>query len=234
MLSLLLNIVAPTIIMMRFAGEDKLGPINALLLALAFPFVYGMYGMIRERKIGWMPIIGLVSILISGGVGLLRLPAEWIAVKEATIPLVLALAIIISSWIGRPLARIFLDQILDKERVHTALRERGAFEEYERRTSIATWLLAGAFFLSAALNFILATVVVTADGGTQEYTEQIGRMTALSFPVITIPVFVVLTGTILYIMNTVSKLTGLESEDVLRNPKKEVLKEISDEERVTQ
>lgn len=234
MLSLLLNIIAPTVIMMRFASEDKLGPVTALLVALAFPFVYGMYGMIRERKIGWMPIVGLVSIVISGGVGLLKLPAEWIAVKEATIPLILAFAIIISSWIGKPLARIFLDQILDKERVYKALRERGAFEEYERRTSIATWLLASAFFLSAVLNFILATIVVTADGGTEEYTEQIGRMTALSFPVITIPVFIVLTGTILYIMKTVSTLTGLESEDVLRNPKKEVLKESSDEERVTQ
>ncbi len=147
MLSLLLNIIAPTVIMMRFASEDKLGPVTALLVALAFPFVYGVYGMIRERKIGWMPIVGLVSILISGGVGLLKLPAEWIAVKEATIPLILALAIIVSSWIGKPLARIFLDQILDKERVYKALRERGAFEEYERRTTIATWLLASAFFI---------------------------------------------------------------------------------------
>jgi hypothetical protein len=33
-------------------------------------------------------------------------------------------------------------------------------------------------------------------------------------------------------MNTVSKLTGLESEDVLRDPKKELLKETSDEERI--
>lgn len=232
MLSLLLNIVLPTIIMIRFASEDKLGPINALLVALAFPLIYGVYGMIRERKIGWMPVVGIVSILISGGVGLLKLPAEWIAVKEATIPLVLALAILVSAWIGKPLARLFLNQMLDKERVYTALEERGTVDEYERRTAVATWLLASAFLLSAVLNFILARVVVTADGGTQQYTEQIGRMTALSFPVITIPVFIVLTGTILYIMNTVSKLTGLESEDVLRNPKKEQLKEMSDEERV--
>jgi hypothetical protein len=33
MLSLLINVVAPTIIMVRFADEDKLGPVNALLLA---------------------------------------------------------------------------------------------------------------------------------------------------------------------------------------------------------
>jgi hypothetical protein len=221
MLSLIVNVVIPTIIMTRFAGDDQLGAVPALLLALAFPLVYGIYEMAKAKKVGWMPVLGIVSILISGGIGLLKLPAEWIAVKEAMIPFILAMAILVSSWIGKPLARIFIDAILNKERVHAALHEQGNFNEYERRTAIATWLLAGAFFLSAALNFILATVVVTADGGTQEYTEQIGRMTALSFPVITIPVFIVLTGTILYIMNTVSKLTGLEAEDVLRDPKAE-------------
>jgi hypothetical protein len=221
MISLLVNLIIPTIIMMRFAGEDQLGAVPALLLALAFPFVYAVYEMARTKKVGWMPILGLVSILISGGIGLLKLPAEWIAVKEAMIPALLALAILISAWINKPLARVFLDQMLNKERVHAALVESGNVQEYERRTAIATWLLAGAFFLSAALNFILATIVVTADGGTQQYTEQMGRMTALSFPVITVPVFIVLTGTILYIMNTVSKLTGLESEDILRDPKAE-------------
>src|SRR5690606_38973059 len=49
MLSLVLNIVLPTVIMMRFASEDKLGPVNALLVALAFPLIYGVYGMVKER-----------------------------------------------------------------------------------------------------------------------------------------------------------------------------------------
>jgi hypothetical protein len=221
MISILINIVLPTIIMTRFSGEDQLGAIGALLVALAFPFLYAIYEMAKQKKVGWMPIIGLVSILITGGIGLLKLPAEWIAIKEAMIPAILAFAIIISAWIGKPLARVFLDQILNKERVHAELEKRGNVHEYERRTAVATWLLAGAFFLSAALNFILATIVVTADGGTQEYTQQMGRMTALSFPVITIPVFIVLTGTIFYIMSTVSKLTGLEAEDVLRDHKAE-------------
>lgn len=221
MLSLIINVVIPTIVMTRFAGDDELGAVGALLVALAFPFVYAIYEMAKEKKVGWMPIIGLVSILISGGIGLLKLPAEWIAVKEAMIPAILAIAILVSAWIGKPLARVFLDAILNKERVHAALVASGNEHEYERRTAIATWLLAGAFILSAILNFILATIVVTADGGTQEYTEQMGRMTALSFPVITIPVFIVLTGTIFYIMSTVSKLTGLEGEEVLRDPKAE-------------
>lgn len=219
MLSLLINVVIPTIIMVRFADEDHLGAVPALLLALAFPFLYGVIEMIRTRKVGWLPVLGLVSIAISGGIGLLKLPASWIAVKEAMVPGILALAILVSAWLGKPLARVFLDAILDKDRVYPLLHERGTYEEYERRTSVATWLLAGAFALSSFLNFMLAKIVVTADGGTEQYTNQIGRMTALSFPVITVPVFIVLTITIYYVMNTVSKLTGLEAEEVLRSTK---------------
>lgn len=225
MLSLLVNIIIPTIIMTRFAGEDRLGPINSLLLALAFPFAWGMWEMVKNRKVGWVPILGLVSIALSGGIGLLELPASWIAVKEAMVPGILALVILISAWIGKPLARVFLDAIIDKDKVYPLLEERNQMHEYDRRTSVATWLLAGTFILSATLNFILARIVVTADGGTQQYTEQLGRMTALSFPVITIPVFITLTATIFYIMMTISKLTGLEADEVLKDQRKQAAAE---------
>ncbi|MCA9834353.1 MAG: hypothetical protein KC435_10420 [Thermomicrobiales bacterium] len=221
MISILINVVIPTIIMTRFADDDKLGAINALLLALAFPFIYGIYEMVRNHKIGWVPVLGLVSIAISGGIGLLELPARWIAVKEAMIPAILALAILVSGWIGKPLARLFLDAIIDKEKIYPILEAQGKMDDYDRRTSVATWMLAGTFILSAVLNFILARIVVTADGGTQQYTEQIGRMTALSFPVITIPVFIALTASILYIMSTLSKLTGLEMDEVLKDQRKQ-------------
>ncbi|MEJ7839035.1 MAG: VC0807 family protein [Thermomicrobiales bacterium] len=218
MLSLLFNVLIPTIIMIRFSGEDQLGGVGAMLVALAFPFFFGIYNIFREKKIGWVPILGIVSIMLSGGFNLLKFPAEWIAFKEASIPLVLALAILVSAWINRPLARLFLNQLLDREVVDKALHERGMYDQYEKRTAMATYLLAFAFLLSAVLNFILARVIVTSDPQTPEYTQEIGRMTGLSFPVITIPVMVVLMGTVIYIMMTVSKLTGLEAEQVLRQP----------------
>lgn len=221
MISLVINILIPTVIMMRFAGDDKLGAVNALLLALAFPFLYGAWEMVKTRKVGWVPVLGLVSIAISGGIGLLKLPASWIAVKEAMIPGILALAILVSGWIGKPLARVFLDAIIDKDRIYPILEEQNKMDDYDRRTAVATWMLAGTFVLSATLNFILARIVVTADGGTQQYTEQLGRMTALSFPVITIPVFIALTASIFYIMSTLSKLTGLEMDEVLKDQKKQ-------------
>jgi len=221
MLNLLITIILPVIILTRYSAESRLGPDKALALALALPIGYAVYEIIRSRKVSASPIIGVVSVLLTGGFRLLDIPPEWFAVKEAAIPAALALAILVSAWIGKPLARIFLDQVLDRDRIQAALAANGTEHEYEERTSIATYLLAGAFILSAILNYVLARVVVTSDPGTDAFNSELGRMTALSYPVITLPVMVVLMGTIFYILNTVGKLTGLELEDVMKKkPKK--------------
>ena len=222
MLNLLFTIIVPVIILTRFSSEDSLGPDKALALALALPIGYAIYELVRTRKISWSPVIGVVSVLLTGGFRLFDIPPEWLAVKEASIPAALALAILISAWIGKPLARIFLDQVLDREKIDAALVANGTEQEYEQRTSIATYLLAGAFILSAILNFVLARMIVTSDPGTDAFNSELGRMTALSYPVITIPVMIVLMGTIFYIYNAVGKLTGLPIEDIMKQkPKKQ-------------
>jgi hypothetical protein len=224
MINILVTLVIPVIILTRFSGEDSLGPTKGLLLALAFPIGWAAYEIWKQRKIGWTPVMGVVSVLLTGGIALLELPPELVAIKEASIPLALALAILGSAWIGKPLARIFLNQMLDRDKVHQALAERGATQEYDDRTAKATYLLASAFLLSAALNYGLARVVVTADPGSETFNSQLGRMTALSFPVITVPVMIVLFITVFYILRIVNQLTGLEMEDIIRQPGKELEK----------
>jgi hypothetical protein len=222
MINILVTLVIPVIILTRFSGDDSLGPTKGLLLALAFPIAWAAWEMYKQRKIGWTPIMGVVSVLLTGGIALLELPPELVAIKEASIPLALALAILVSAWIGKPLARIFLNQMLNRDKVEQALAERGTTHEYEERTARATYLLASAFLLSAALNYGLARVVVTAEPGSATFNSQLGRMTALSFPVITIPVMIVLFITVFYILRIVNQLTGLEAEDVIRQPGKEL------------
>lgn len=222
MLNILITLVIPVIILTRFSGDDSLGPTRGLLLALVFPIGWAAYEMWKQRKIGWTPIMGVVSVLLTGGIALLELPPELVAIKEASIPLALALAILVSAWIGKPLARIFLNQMLDRDKVQRALAERGTTREYEDRTARATYMLASAFLLSAALNYGLARVVVTAEPGSETFNSQLGRMTALSFPVITVPVMIVLFITVFYILRIVNQLTGLEAEDVIRQPRKEL------------
>jgi intracellular septation protein A len=222
MINILITLVIPVIVLTRFSGDDELGPTRGLLVALAFPIGWAAYEMYKQRKIGWTPIMGVVSVLLTGGIALLELPPELVAIKEASIPLALALAILVSAWIGKPLARIFLNQMLDRNKVERALAERGTMHEYEERTARATYMLASAFLLSAALNYGLARMVVTAEPGSETFNSQLGRMTALSFPVITIPVMIVLFITVFYILRIVNRLTGLEAEDVIRQPGKEL------------
>jgi hypothetical protein len=69
------------------------------------------------------------------------------------------------------------------------------------------------FFLSAVLNYILAVKILVGEPGTQEFTESLGRMTALSFPVITIPMMIVMGGLMFYIIKTIQSVTQLEFED---------------------
>jgi hypothetical protein len=220
MLNLLITVIAPVIILTRFSGEDQLGPDKGLAVALALPIGYAIYELVRSRRISASPIIGVVGVLLTGGFRLLDIPPKWFAIKEASIPAALALAILVSAWIGKPLARIFLNQVLDHDRIKAALAANNAEEEYEQRTAIATYLLAGAFILSAILNFVLARIVVTSDPGTDAFNSELGRMTALSYPVITLPVMLVLMGTIFYIFTTVGKLTGLEIEEMMKQKPK--------------
>lgn len=216
MFNLLFTIIIPVAILTWFSGEDRLGPDLGLAVALAFPIGFAGYEFARNRKIGAAPVLGVVGVLLTGGFRLFEIPPKWFAIKEAAVPAALALTILVSAWIGRPLARVFLDQVLDRERVDAALAERGTAEEYEKRTSKATYLLATAFILSAVLNFTLARIVVTSDPGTDAFNNELGRMTVLSYPVILLPVMIVLMGTIFYVLSTVTKLTGLQPEEAMR------------------
>jgi len=216
MFNLLFTIIIPVAILTWFSGEDRLGPDLGLAVALAFPLGFAGYELLRNRKVSAAPILGVVGVLLTGGFRLFEIPPKWFAIKEAAVPAALALTILVSAWIGRPLARVFLDRVLDRERVDAVLAERGNTAEYEKRTAKATYLLASAFILSAVLNFTLARIVVTSDPGTDAFNNELGRMTALSYPVILLPVMLVLAGTIMYVLSTVTRLTGLQPEDVMR------------------
>ena len=81
--------------------------------------------------------------------------------------------------------------------------------------AISSYIVAGSFFLSAALNYILAKVILVSPPGTSEYTEELGRMTALSYPVIVIPSMLMLITALWYIFSQIKKLTGEDLEQFL-------------------
>ncbi len=97
LLEVAVTIVVPALILMRGSDADALGPINALLLALAFPVGWGLHELRRHGKPGWMAALGLVSVLLTGGIGLLALDPKWLAIKEAAVPGAIGLAVLLSA-----------------------------------------------------------------------------------------------------------------------------------------
>ena len=70
-----------------------MGPVYGLLVALAFPVGYGIYDFVVRRGFNFYSALGFVSILLTGGIGLLKLPVEWLAIKEAAVPFVIGVAL---------------------------------------------------------------------------------------------------------------------------------------------
>lgn len=145
LLELLISLIIPSIILMKLSDAEKLGAAGALLLALAFPLAWGARALLRERKLNLFAALGVVSILLTGGIGLLQLDTQWLAVKEAAIPGLLGLAVAISAHTRYPLVRVllFTPALLDVERIQSALDQRGNRATFEARLRTATWMLAG-------------------------------------------------------------------------------------------
>ena len=78
----------------------------------------------------------------------------------------------------------------------------------------ASWLLAGSFFLSSTLNFILARMIVRSPAGSIAFNEELGRMTALSYPVIVVPSMAIMIVALWYLLRQIRGLTHLELEQI--------------------
>lgn len=216
--NLLFNIVIPTLILTKASGDDILGPTLGVVVALAFPLAFGIWDLKNAGKVNVFSILGVVSVLLTGGISLLKLPPEYLAIKEALIPGLIGIAVLVTLNTRYSLLRMIIlnDEIMDTERLQQVIRERGEQEHFDRHLNVANKIVASSFFLSSALNYGLARYMVTAMPGTPEYNEQLGAMTAMSYPVIVIPSMIVLVLAIWYLFRQVRKVTGHGLEDFMR------------------
>jgi hypothetical protein len=213
-----ITVLLPAFILMKLSGPERLGTLGALLLALAFPVGWGVWDGIRRRKLNWLSVLGVVSTLLTGGIGLLALDAQWLAVKEAAVPGLIGLAVLASTWTKSPLIRVlvFNAQLFDVDKVHKALEERRNVVPFELRLRTGTLLLAGTFFFSAVANYVLARFVVSAPAGTEAFNEQLGRLTLLSYPIIAVPSMLMMMALMFWLARGAKTLTGLELGDMLQ------------------
>jgi intracellular septation protein A len=214
---LLLSIVIPSIILMKFSDVDALGARGALIVALAFPLALGLYELLRFKVTNYIAVLGLISVLLTGGIGLLELDTQWLAVKEAAIPALLGIAVLISTQLRYPLIKTLMynPKIFNIEKITGILRERGHIEAFETRLLNATYLLSATFFFSAVMNYLLATWIVTSPSGSTAFNEELGQLTLLSYPVIAIPSMLMMLVIFYFLWRGTHTLTGLKLEEML-------------------
>ena len=113
-LNLGFNILIPSLLLikgkkifeMMFAELPANIDVIIFVLALAFPIVYGVYDLIKRRKWNIFSIVGILSVALTAGIGLMRISREWIIIKEGIVPLILGAVVLATAYWGKPLAKI--------------------------------------------------------------------------------------------------------------------------------
>jgi intracellular septation protein A len=216
--SILFNILIPVLILTQ-ADRFIDRPAAVLVIALAFPVAYFIYDHRRRGKANFISILGFISILLTGGVGLMQLPRFWFIVKETAIPGLIGLVVLGSLLTRRPLIRllVYSPEVFDVDRIQKALRERGTEAAMDRLLRRSTFLLSLSFFISAVLNFILARHFVRTEPSVDQaaFNAEVGAMTGWSYVVIAVPSMAFMLAVIYLVSRGIHRHAGLGFEDAL-------------------
>ncbi len=208
-----------------------LGPVKALVVALAFPLGYGGWHFSKTRKANFFSAIGLISVMLTGGLtvflwnkdGTIKPHADVLfGLKEASIPFILGLAVIGSHYTNNPLLRAFLysDSLFDIPKIEQRVSEVDGMERYRSILFQATLMFAASFFISTVMNFglsiyFLGDLDYAASNARELYNSKVARVTGWSFAVIGLPILVFLFFTLRRLLKNLSSLTGLKDDEMM-------------------
>ncbi|MGA0853362.1 MAG: VC0807 family protein [Luteolibacter sp.] len=242
--NVLLNVLIPVLALSYLSKDPEfqraigktvqpwhIGPVKALIVALAFPIAYGIRHFIKTRQANFFSALGLISVLLTGGLtiflwnkdGSIKPNADVLfGLKEASIPFILGVAVIGSHFTSSPLFRAFLysDTMFDINRIEKEVDAKNARDEYGKIIFQATLLFAASFFISTLLNFGLALHFLgdldhAAVNAREQYNEQVAKLTGWGFAVIGLPILVFLFITLRRMITRLSRLTGLKEEEIM-------------------
>lgn len=242
--NILINVIVPVLVLSYLSKDPELqvrlgkvarpwhiGPLWAMIIALALPLGYGVWFYLKTRKGNFFSALGLISVLLSGGLTLYLWNKDGtvkpnagilFGLKEALIPLVLGVAILTSHRSATPLIRVFLynDTIFDIPKIENRIAEISAQAGYAKLLLGATKLFATSFFLSSLMNLGLAQWFfrgfdATAVDALETYNAIIAKLTGWGFAVIGVPILIFLFFTLHRLLKGLGKLTGFKDDELM-------------------
>lgn len=215
--NLLLNVALPVLILNKCSKAGhwySMGPQWALVVSALLPLGYFIWDWHTRKSVNAISILGIVSVLLTGGLGLLKLSAQAFAIKEAAIPLLIGIAFLLSHKMGKPFFKGMLSQMLNMPKVERVVAKKGATEEFAQVLWKGTLIVAASFLFSAVANYFLALYFLNGtEPGSAEYTAAIGKQTGWGFAVIGVPSMVFLVAAFMQVSKGLTRVTGLSLED---------------------
>lgn len=213
------NVALPSIILNWGSKAAWLGPKWALVVALVFPVGYSIYDFVVRKKFNFISALGFFSVLITGTFALMQLDVYWFAVKEAAVPGVIGLVVLVSMGTRWPLVRemLYNPQVIDVPRIDAALDERQARPAFDKLLRDASYLLTLSFLVSAVLNYVLARYLLKSPAGSEAFNSELARMNLLSWPVIVLPSTAMTMFALWRLLGGLQRVTGLELEQLMHS-----------------
>jgi hypothetical protein len=233
LVNLLVNIAIPVMILNKgakwmaklFPTSEQIDPRLILVIALAFPLLYGIQDYIRRRHKNYVSLLGLANIGLTGGLALAELGGGWFALKEASLPLLIGIFVLFSAWSVNPAARLMFcnPQILNMDLIDRRLAEFGRTQQFLDLLKRTTLWLSGSFFISATLNLILALRIfknidtgLAPEAHRAVLNEQIAKMTSMGYVVIALPLMFFSAILIYIFLNKLSKMTETPIDSLMK------------------
>ncbi len=222
---ILYNILIPIIILNQ-GHKFGLNAKVSLLLALSFPLFFTLRAFIKDKKIDFISLLGLLNVLVSGIFTLMTLEGMWFAIKEAAFPLLIGSFVLGSSFTKKPFFEtVFLNPTtFNVDKVEARLISPEKKNEFFLLMKLLTRWLSISFLLSSILNFGLALYVFTplsetlTESEKQEVlNEQLSRMHLYSLGVILVPSMIFLGTLIYFAFKRINHITGLTTDELIKS-----------------
>ena len=217
---LFFNLCLPTLILMKGHIWFPLSPKASLAIAIACPLSYGILDWVRDAHFNWIAFLGLISIAVKGSVGLFEGSNQWLAINEMMLPLIMGCTLVIFRLLHRPpfLPKFLLnEQFCYVENILQKIKKKGNESLLQKHILWYEWSLAGLFFFSAILNYLLARYLVIHPAGSAEFNHELGLLTGWSFVIIAVPATLGLLIIVWRFFSQIKKLSELSWEEILKN-----------------
>ena len=217
---LFLNLCLPTVLLMKGHVFLNVSPKVALALAISCPLSYGILDWIKEAHFNWIAFLGLISIVVKGSVGLLEGSNQLLAINEMLLPAIFCVGLVGMRLLKKPpfLMKFLLnEQFCNAKIVLECLEKNKALEKLNQHIILYEWSLAGLFFFSATLNYLLARYLVVHPAGSVEFNHELGLLTGWSFAIIAVPATLGLLCIVWRFFTQVQKLSKLTWDEVFKN-----------------